>query len=285
MAKSELMRIGFTDLESDLYLALLQKGVMTGYAVAKVLGKPVANVYKALESLAGKGAVVHAHREKKMFRAIPWRQLLDDEQRRHRRVIEELARELEAVPEPDDDEEVYQLKNIDQVIADALHIIRNAETVLLAEIEPGAVPLFAESLVAAAKRGVEVRVKVYRPVALDGVKVTLRENGEEVFARTKDVHFKLAADGRVFLNVLLNVSMDAVIQAFRSHSSLMNMAVYCGLLYELVLTELKPAIAAGNLKEARSILEKTAHLHPFSSKNSVLDVYARRYAGNPGELK
>ena len=42
-----LMQIGFTQLESEVYLYLLTEGAHTGYAVAKAIGKAVANVYKS----------------------------------------------------------------------------------------------------------------------------------------------------------------------------------------------------------------------------------------------
>lgn len=285
MPKAKLTQIGFTDLESDIYMALLRKGAATGYAVAKELSKPVANVYKALESLADKGAVAQAQSEKKLFKPTPWRQLLNEEKRRHQRTLKDLEVALEAVPEPGEDEEVYQLKNADQVFAAGIEIISGAKTVLLADLEPGVVPLFSEALVKAAKRGVDVRVKVYQPTELAGVKVTWRRQGEEIYARTGNVRFKISADGSAFLNALLNDLLYSVIQAFTSQSALMNMSIHNGLVYELVLTELKPLIAAGDLEAAQAVLAETAHLHPFTSKNSVLDVYTARYSTPSGETK
>lgn len=277
MARAMLTRIGFTDLESDIYVTLLRMGAMTGYAVAKEIGKAVANVYKGLESLADKGAVIQSQSDRKLFRAVPWRQLLAEEERRHRQTIESLADELEAIPEPDEDEEVYQLKNVDQVIAEGIRIIDEAEHVVLADLEPASVPAFSKALENAAARGVEVRVKVYRPATLEGVNVIGRRKGEEVFERTKDVHFKITADGRAFLNALLNISMDSVIQAFRSSSALMNISIHSGLLYELILTDLKPAIEDGDIEKARALIEETRHLHPFSGHGRVLETYAERY--------
>lgn len=281
MATKGLQQLGLTELESDIYLALLTKGAMTGYAVAKDIGKPVANVYKALDSLAGKGAAVQAQQDRKLYKATPWRDLLAEAERRQQDVLRNLARDLAAIPEPGEDEEVYQLTNADQVIATGHRLIEEAEQILLADLEPSAVSLYADALKAAAARGVEVRIKTYQPVNIPGVQIITRLKGEEVYARTPDVRFKIAVDGRSFLNALLSVDMDAVIQAFTSGSALMGMSIYSGLLYELVLTDIKRLAEGDDFKGIQQLLEDTRHLHPFSSRNSVLDVFTARYHNAP----
>jgi len=50
-----LTDLGLNNLEANVYLALLIDPGSTGYRVAKNLGKPVSNVYQALESLTGRG--------------------------------------------------------------------------------------------------------------------------------------------------------------------------------------------------------------------------------------
>ena len=50
--------IGFSGLEIDVYLALLEQPNASGYQVAQKIGKLVGSTYKALDSLRAKGAVV-----------------------------------------------------------------------------------------------------------------------------------------------------------------------------------------------------------------------------------
>ena len=50
--------IGFSGLEIDAYLALLEQPNASGYQVAQKIGKLVGSTYKALDSLRAKGAVV-----------------------------------------------------------------------------------------------------------------------------------------------------------------------------------------------------------------------------------
>ncbi len=278
MSTVRLQQLGFTALETDIYLALLRYGDMTGYAVAKQVGKVVANVYKALESLHQKGAVLQLQQDQKRYAAVPWRQLLDHEQRKFSQTLSELATELESLPAPDAQEGVYQLKNPDQLLYDSRQLCRDAQGLLLADLQPAAVPLLAEELVAAASRGVEVRVKIYEPAELPGVHLTLRANGREVYGKTADVSFKLVADGNNFVIGLLSADLSRVIQAFKSRSALLNMSLFCGLTYELILTELKQSLAQNDLARSQKILADTAHLHPFSTENQVFNQFNQRYS-------
>jgi len=277
MSSIQLQQLGFTQLETDIYLALLTGGDMTGYAVAKQVGKAVANVYKGLASLSQKGAVLQAQQDKKLFCAVPWRHLLDNEQRKFNQSMAVLAEQLEALPEPDDNEQVYQLCNVDQLFYDCQQLIQQAQQMILADLHPAIVPLVAKALIEAAARGVEVRAKVYQPVDLPGVKLTLRDNGAQVYGKSSAIQFDLSVDGCCFITALINASQTAVIQAFKSRSALMNMNIFCGLVYELILTELKPAIQAGNVALAQQVLAQTQHLHPFSSENQMFRHYQQRY--------
>jgi len=277
MTQVRLQHLGFTALETDIYLALLRHGEMTGYAVAKEVGKVVANVYKALASLHQKGAVLQVQQDQKRYVAVPWRQLLDHEQQKFSQVLTELATELEALPVADEQEGVYQLKNPDQLFYDSHQLCREAQGLLLADIQPAVLPLLAPELIAAAARGVEVRVKIYEPADLPGVKVTLRANGKEVYGKNAGVSFKLVADGNHFVIALLSADLSQVIQAFKSRSALLNMSMFCGLTYELILTELKQSLAQNDLAASQQILANTAHLHPFSTENQVFNQFRQRY--------
>lgn len=277
MPRISLAKLGFTELESDVYVALLTHGDMTGYAVAKELGKAVANVYKSLDSLGEKGAVAQAQDGKASFSAVPWQQLLANEDRKFTTYLEELSAQLQSLPEATHDEKVYQLQNVDQVIADGIRMIDAAQFIVLCDVEPDAVIHFAAALERAAARGVEVRVKVYEEVTLAGVQLVKRSNGAEVYARTEDVRFEISADGKHMLTALFNANQTRVVQAFRTGSALINMSIYSGLVYEFILTELKPAIANSDLALAQDVLRNYAHLHPFSTRNQVFEVFETRY--------
>ena len=272
-----LIKIGFTQLESEIYLYLLTQGAHTGYAVAKAIGKAVANVYKAIERLAQKGAVEQSSGKNKQCVAVPWRQLITSETKKFNSNKDALTHALTRLPEHQDDEQVYQIKNATQVKEQAVRMVENAEHVILANVEPQAMDWLRESLIEAAARGVEVRIKVYEAVDMPGVIVVLRHNGSQIYGKTKDVQLYLCTDGKEMLNALLTFDTNDVIQAFRSKSALMTLMLYNQLLYELILTELKKVIPTGDIEKAQTILNNTEHLHVFSSENSVFDSFNQRY--------
>ena len=272
-----LIQIGFTQLESDVYLYLLTEGAHTGYAVAKAIGKAVANVYKAIERLAQKGAIEQSSGKNKQCVAVPWRQLITSETKKFNSNMDALTHALSRLPDRQDDEQVYQIKNATQVKEQAVRMIENAKYVILANVEPQAMEWLFEPLIAAAKRGVEVRIKVYEEVELPGVILVLRQNGTQVYGKTNDVQLSLCTDGKEMLSALLTLDTNRVIQAFRSKSALMTLMLYNQLLYELVLTELKKVIPMGDIETAQNILNDTEHLHVFSSENTVFDSFNQRY--------
>jgi sugar-specific transcriptional regulator TrmB len=272
-----LIQIGFTQLESEVYLYLLTEGSSTGYAVAKSIGKAVANVYKAIERLAQKGAIEQSTGQSKLCVAVPWQQLITSETKKFNANMDALTQALIRLPKQQDDEQVYQIKNAAHVKEQAVRMIDNAEHIILANIEPQMIDFIKEPLIAAAARGVEVRIKAYEEVDMPGVIVVLRQNGGQVYDKTKDVQFLLCSDGKEMLNALLNLNTNDVIQAFRSKSALMTLMLYNQLLYELVLTDLKKVISMGDIGKAQAILHDTEHLHVFSSENGVFDNFNQRY--------
>src|SRR4051812_43591817 len=63
--------LGFNALEAEVYIALLKNGPQTAYKVGKLIGRPTANVYKAVEVLARDGAIEIMETDVKICKAIP----------------------------------------------------------------------------------------------------------------------------------------------------------------------------------------------------------------------
>ncbi len=272
-----IMRLGFTRLESQIYLYLLANGPDTGYAIAKGIDKAVANVYKGVEALAHKGAIEQASGNSKLCNAVPWRQLLDSEKKKYDDNLRTLSQSLKNLPRPKYDEEIYHIKNANRLKEHALSMIESARSIILADIEPAMVSFLNEALIKAAERGVEVRVKLYEETEMHGVNTVIRENGKAVYAKTQDVQLSISTDGNEMLKALLNSDCSRVIQAFHSRSALMALMLYNQLLYELVLTDLKRVIPEGDIESAKKILRNTEHLHPFSSENTTFDNFKENY--------
>ena len=70
-ALASLRDLGFNDLEAEVYMFLLPSEPITAYRIGRAIGRPTANVYKAVESLARRGAVVIEEGEQRTCRAVP----------------------------------------------------------------------------------------------------------------------------------------------------------------------------------------------------------------------
>lgn len=274
---TKLVNLGFTQLESDVYLYLLMNREATGYAIGKGINKATANVYKALESLINKGAVSYASSGSKICIAVPWKQFLSSKKKLYLSNMDSLSKQLEKLPKQRETERIHQISNASQVLEQSIQMIEAAESILLMDLQPGIVDKLKPSIAKAIANGVEVRAKVYEKADIPGVVLTLRKKGKAVYGKTQDVEFTICADGKNFIVGLLTPDLSEVLQALQSKCSLMNMKIYSGLLYELVLTDLKRLIPTDNLNEAKKLLIDTEHLHPFSNENIVFQEYKERY--------
>ncbi|WP_395373789.1 TrmB family transcriptional regulator [Marinicella sp. W31] len=276
-AKECLQTIGFTHLESEIYVYLQMNGPSTGYAVAKGVGKPTANVYKALASLTSKGGASSSKSDNTTYVAVDWENIISQQQNIFNQNIEKLEESLKKLPKHDVDEQVYQVAEFRQIIEHGNALIKKAEYILLADLEPKSIKWFNEELQNAAKRGVEVRVKAYSSEKIDGVFVTNRKNGEEVWAKTNDIAFHICADGVETVMGMIRSDEKTVIQAFHTQSVFFSMTVYYALLYGLIITELKEHLDGSDLKKAKQVIKQTSHLHPFSSGNKVFEKFEKRF--------
>ena len=68
--EKSLESLGLTQIEALAYAYLVANPSSTGYRVARGIGKPTANVYRALESLGRKGAVLQDRALTPSFRAL-----------------------------------------------------------------------------------------------------------------------------------------------------------------------------------------------------------------------
>ena len=66
-----LVSLGFTALAAEIYAWLPEEAPVTGYRIAQAIGKPAPNVYKAIETLETKGAVMVDEGKSRLCRPVP----------------------------------------------------------------------------------------------------------------------------------------------------------------------------------------------------------------------
>ena len=234
-----LMALGFTALEAEVYVSLLTEPSATGYRVANAIGKPTANVYKAIESLQTKGAVLVDDGERRVCRAVPAEELLRQLERdfRHRR--ERAADTLAHLGKADVDDRVYQIRSKEQVLERCRTMLAGAEEIVLADLYPGPLDTFRGDLEATAARGVDVWAKIYAPDAVDGVEVVQPVDVDRIVTSWPG-HLNLVVDGREMLLVMLDRESN-LLQAVWTRSTYLACMFHSGLGCELMLSKAQNA--------------------------------------------
>jgi sugar-specific transcriptional regulator TrmB len=246
-------------MEAEIYADLLQRSPVTGYAVAKALGKPAANVYKALETLEGKGAVVVDDGERKHYRAVPIAEFLGRLERQFDRHRKNARAALARFPEPSEDTRVYQLRSRQQVIERCRQMLGEAQEIALFDIFPQVAGELRPEIEAAAARGIRVVAKTYSEDSVfEGVEVVLDPEHERIRTRWPEEWLNLYVDGSEFLVAILDTDGAGVIQAIWSESPHLAWVFQSSFSHELGFTEMRAAMSGkASLKSVKKTLERT----------------------------
>jgi len=160
-----LGNIGFSALESDVYWALLQEPGSSGYRLAQMVGKQAANIYKALDSLRTKGAVLADESTRPTtYVALPIREYIEAKRRDLESMQTQIERELEDVAASPAHGGIFELNSIAQVYERCRELLRNAKTVVLLNVDARPLEELRSELNTAADRGVRVLIKTRAPM-------------------------------------------------------------------------------------------------------------------------
>jgi sugar-specific transcriptional regulator TrmB len=141
-ASEALVGFGYTALESEIYAFLLQEHPSTGYRVAQVIGKPAANVYKALEALERKAAVLVEGTNSKEYRPVAPDRLFSRLEKEFLGNKSSAIKTLSALGKTDSVGKVFTVSNRDQAVAQTRTLLASAkETALFIGSEDFAIDL------------------------------------------------------------------------------------------------------------------------------------------------
>jgi HTH-type transcriptional regulator, sugar sensing transcriptional regulator len=245
-----LAALGFTALEAEVYAVLVEHSPASAYKVAREVGKAAANVYKAVDSLQRKGAILVEESSTRLCRAIPPSELIHQLEHQFAQARSRAQTALARLTGAAGDERVYELGSSDQVLTRARAMIRRTERVVLCDLFPEAAVELREELDAAARRGRRVCVQVYRPAAFDPrVTIFLTPNADRLLQLWPGQWLNIVVDAREHLLAFLRHGLRGVHQAVYSES------VYLSLLYASGLSSEMLASAAETLLEGEAALE------------------------------
>ena len=247
--------LGFTGLEATTYLHLLRTSPSTGYRVAKETGRTFSTVYRVLEALERKGAVVLDDGEAKLYRAVPTADLVRQMKSKVEGHGTQLIEASRQIPISELDDRIYQLKTPDQIFEKARVLLLESRERVLLEISPGPLEVLRTVIEETGARGVDVTVRLYAPDTIANARCIQSTHGRELHGYLRPEWLALFVDGVQFLLGYLPVRDGQEVRAVWSASLFLSEALFA---------------------YANSDLQHYAFLHQFLESTS-LDQARREY--------
>ncbi len=164
-ALRQLQDLGFNQLEAEVYVFLLANKPATAYAVGKGLGRPTANVYKAVDALSRRGAVLIEEGDNRLCRAVPADEFLDQMRQSFRAKTEATAEALAKLERQSEDERVYRLESVPQLFERCRQMLEErCERCAVIDAFPGPLHAILPAIESAAARGVRLYVEAQEPI-------------------------------------------------------------------------------------------------------------------------
>ncbi|MBU0637937.1 MAG: hypothetical protein KKB50_03665 [Planctomycetes bacterium] len=255
-----LQELGLNRLEADVYLLLLaEPEPVTAYRIGKTLGKPTANVYKAIEALLRKGAVVVEEGDRRVCRAVAPAEFLEHLERTFVWQTRAAKTRLRQQRPRLADERIYQLESVPLVFERCRAMLARSERIAVVDAFPHALEEIRPAVAETAERGVAVYLLAYAPVSVAGAQVALAFQRERILRHWNSQQLHCVIDGRETLVTLLNNELSAVHQALWTRSLFLSCFMHAGLLREHVFHEIAAVLDGG---DSSPRLRELVNRHP-----------------------
>lgn len=229
-----LLDLGFTEIEGLVFCELTRLGPVTGYRLAKAVGKAPANTYQALDSLAQKGAVLVDEGEARTWRAVPAAELIGALGARFEQRSQAALAALQTLKAPGAEARLYALKTPDQALARARAMIAAAREVILFDLFPQPFAALEPDLARASTQGVRVLGQVYAPHATS-VETVSQATAPSQLAAWPGLQVTVVADAREHLTALLSRDGERCRHGVWSDSVYLACIQHSGLAAEIIL--------------------------------------------------
>lgn len=269
--KNLLNEIGFTKLESEIYLTLLENSPATGYSIAQAIGKPVANTYKALDSLFKRGVIVSDDSGKnRLYSPLPIKEYLDQLERDFKVKRKKIEESMKKRKNPQALTGINSLENVDQVFGRAIQALKSAKDVVLIDASPEPLERIKDYLQKKAKTGVKVIVEAYSPVSIPGCEIIGSMLDKEVFEAWPGDWLNVIVDGREYIMAFFDKMRRRVHQAVWSKSLYLSLMIHNGFVAEFILAKIRRMLAENAVPA--DMLHIIRDYKPF--RTSVLPAFA-----------
>ncbi|MBS6025286.1 MAG: TrmB family transcriptional regulator [Paeniclostridium sordellii] len=130
-----LNKIGLTDSEAKVYLALVQNGSLSGYEASKMSLVPRSKIYNVLESLVSKGFIIFTENSNSnTYAAINIEEVSKNIKYEMNNTLDKIEEELKEFESKTDLEYIWHIKEYKNVFAKCRNIIKNTKKELYLQI-------------------------------------------------------------------------------------------------------------------------------------------------------
>lgn len=152
---SNLKDLGFSQYEAACYMALVSEHPLNGSQLSKASGIARSRIYDVLRSLLSKGYVSEIHPGQ--YVPLPSDELVKRLKKSFENTIENFEAQIKKASQKDSFEYVWTITGYEAVIQKTEHMISEAETEIYIRLFPNASERLEPQLLAAQKRGVNIR--------------------------------------------------------------------------------------------------------------------------------
>ena len=235
-----LMELGFTNLESQIYITLLQNPDSTGYKIAQILGKPIPNTYKALGKLKKKNVIISDESVKnQVYSPVHISEYLDSRELAFKNKRISIEQKLKKYDKKESNEGIYKIESIDQLFIKMEKIIKDAKTVILIDAFP--IPLKKIKPVLEKKgkdENIRIVIKAYDKIEIANCEVNVSEHDKSYAESYFADSINLVTDGDTILFALLNRNQNEIYDSFWSNKTFLSLNIHNGFLMEFIFNDL-----------------------------------------------
>lgn len=159
--QKELQKIGFTEYEAKIYLALLKEYPSTGYQISKISGVPRSMVYEALGRLHAKGVVMETVESRATYyRPLPPEILLDQHLANLHTLVHDIKPSLLDLYLTKEDTSIWSLSDEHAIYAYATQMLENATQEVFLVINDDALEVLCDTLEKISQKNIALNILI-----------------------------------------------------------------------------------------------------------------------------
>ncbi|MBD3224864.1 MAG: hypothetical protein GF313_09050 [Caldithrix sp.] len=157
---SLLQSIGFTQYESQVYMALLQQPSVSGYELAKLSGVPASKIYQVLNRLVSREVIIATESDPLKYVPIPPEEMISRFKNDYLGTVDQLSNKLEQLYNKENlaDHYIWHLSKRPSIVHKVVQFIKEARDSIYLSVWDEEIDDIADALLEADRRKVHIYI-------------------------------------------------------------------------------------------------------------------------------